>query len=397
MFLDRHLDLVKSKRVGLITNQSGVDRNCRSLIDLFAQSPEIDLKAIYGPEHGVKGNAQAGEFVPLSTDDKFGLPVFSLYGQSQAPESEPIDNLDERMRSFDTMKKGKALETVMIKDVDVMVYDIQDVGTRIYTYIATMAYCMETCAECHVEFIVLDRPNLINGTDMEGPILDYPEYSSFVGLYPIPVRHGMTTGELARLFNDLYLKTRVNLTVIPMEGWTREMWFDDTLLPWVPPSPNMPTLDTATVYPGQVFLEGTNISEGRGTDQPFELFGAPWIDGYRLAQTLNALQIPGICFEGTSFTPTFSKYRDECCGGVQIKVMDRKVYNPFETTLFIIKEILETYPRDFKFYEDYFDKIMGNSTVRKELILGDSLEKILKALISDLDLFAETRTPFLLY
>jgi len=397
IFLERHLNLVKSKKVGLITNPSGIDRYRRSLVDLFAQNSEIDLVALYGPEHGVRGNAQAGEYVHFYTDDTYNLPVFSLYGQLQKPESDMFEKLDDLMRTFDTLKSGKVLEEAMIKDVDVMVYDIQDVGTRIYTYTATMAYCMETCAENDVEFIVLDRPNPINGVDMEGPILEYPKHSSFVGLYPIPVRHSMTTGELARLFNDKYLTKKANLTIIPMEGWERDMWFDDTSLPWIPPSPNMPTLKTATVYPGQVFLEGTNISEGRGTARPFELFGAPWIKGDDLTQKLNALRLPGVRFKETSFTPTFSKYRGKLCNGAQIHVMERKEYKPFETTLFTIKAIQEDYPYNHKFHKDYFDKIMGNSLVRDKLIQGHSVEKILKTNNSELDQFAEMRTPFLLY
>ncbi|PMP94175.1 MAG: DUF1343 domain-containing protein, partial [Candidatus Aminicenantes bacterium] len=263
VFLEKHLDLVSGKKVGLITNPSGVDRQFNSTAWLFKKNPKINLVALYGPEHGVRGNAQAGEYVPFYFDDKFQLPVFSLYGQSFRPEAGMLKNIDEYMRSFDTQYEGKIPEKNMIKEVDVLIFDIQDVGIRVYTYLATMAYAMEACAETGIEFIVLDRPNPINGIIMEGPILQYPEYSSFVGVYPIPLRHGMTLGELARLFNDRFQKKKAKLTVIPAEGWKRDMWFDQTGLPWVMPSPNIPTLDTATVYPGQVFLEGTNISEGR--------------------------------------------------------------------------------------------------------------------------------------
>jgi uncharacterized protein YbbC (DUF1343 family) len=239
--------------VGLITNPTGVDSNLESTIDLFYNNQEINLVALYGPEHGVRGNAQAGEYVSFYIDDKYSIPVFSLYGQSRKPEAGMLKNIDEYMRSFDTVKTGKILETSMVERSDVLIFDIQDVGTRIYTYIATMAYCMQACAENDADFIVLDRPNPINGEDLEGPILEYPEYSSFVGLYPIPVRHGMTVGELAELFNDKFLEEKVNLTVIPMQGWEREMWYDETSLHWTVPSPNMPTLDTATVYPGRSF------------------------------------------------------------------------------------------------------------------------------------------------
>jgi len=260
-----------------------------------------------------------------------------------------------------------------------------------------MAYCMQACAENDVDFIVLDRPNPINGEDLEGPILEYPEYSSFVGLYPLPVRHGMTVGELAEFFNDKFLEKKVTLTVIPMKGWEREMWFDETSLPWVIPSPNMPTLDTATVYPGQVFLEGTNISEGRGTTKPFEVFGAPWIDGYELTKKLNKLNLAGIKFREAWFSPTFSKYKGEQCGGAQIHVTNRKQYRPFESSLHIIKTVMNMYPSHFKFHNEYIDKIMGTSKVRQALEKGIDVKDIIKSYQQELDSFAELRKPYLLY
>jgi len=278
-----------------------------------------------------------------------------------------------------------------------MIFDIQDVGTRIYTYVGTMAYCMQTCAEAGIDFIVLDRPNPINGVILEGPILEYPEYSSFVGLYPIPVRHGMTVGELAKLFNDKFLETRVNLTVIPMQGWKREMWYDETFLPWVIPSPNMPALDTATVYPGQVFLEGTNISEGRGTTKPFEVFGAPWIDGYELARRLNGLNLGGVKSREAWFTPTFSKFKGELCGGAQIHVVDREVYRSFKTSLHIIKTVMSMYPNHFKFYKEYFDKIMGTSKVREALEKDMDVVEIKENYKEELNNFSELRKSYLLY
>ena len=219
VFLENHLDLVKGKRVGLITNPTGVDSHLKSTIELMYSNPQINLVALYGPEHGVRGNAQAGEYVSFYMDEKYKIPVFSLYGQSIKPAAGMLQNIDEYMRSFDTENTGKIPESSIVERVDVMIFDIQDVGTRIYTYIATMAFCMEACAENGVDFIVLDRPNPINGIDMEGPLLQYPEYSSFVGLYPIPVRHGMTVGELARFFNANYFKKKANLTVIPLQGW----------------------------------------------------------------------------------------------------------------------------------------------------------------------------------
>jgi uncharacterized protein YbbC (DUF1343 family) len=396
-FLQNHIDLVSGKRVGLITNPSGVDSKLHSLIDLFFKNPSIELAALYGPEHGLSGSAHAGEYVPFYVDEKYKLPVFSLYGQSLAPDPGVFRDSDAHMRAFDTVAEGKLLEKSMIEGVDVLVFDIQDVGTRIYTYAATMAYCMQVCAEYGLEFIILDRPNPINGKDMEGPVLEYPEFSSFVGLYPIPVRHGMTIGELAQLFNNQFLKRSANLKVIPMWDWKRELWYDQLSLPWIAPSPNMPTLLTANVYPGQVFLEGTNISEGRGTKNPFELFGAPWIDGNVLEKELSQLHLPGVSFRREQFTPTFSKYEGELCGGVQIQVTDRNTYRPFDVVLHVIKAIKDRYPEQFLFHTDYFDKIMGTKSVRQDIEKGKKIVKIMKGYESQLDEFAKLRKAYLLY
>ncbi len=397
VFLEKHLELVRGKKVGLITNPSGVDRQLRSTARLFKENPEINLVALYGPEHGVRGNAQAGEYVPFYFDEKFGLPVFSLYGQSLKPHPGMLKNIDEYMRSFDISSEGKRPDKQMVEEIEVMIFDLQDVGTRVYTYVATMAYAMEVCAELGIDFIVLDRPNPINGVLMEGAILKYPEFSSFVGLYPIPQRHGLTAGELALMFNDRFLKKKVRLTVVPAEGWKRAMWFDQTGLPWVLPSPNMPTLETATVYPGQVYLEGTNLSEGRGTTRPFELFGAPWIDGYILAEKLNQLGLPGVIFREAWFTPSFSKYRGELCGGAQLHLTDREAFRPFLTSLWIIRTIMDLYPGQFSFYPDYFDKIMGNSEIRLALQAGQSPEDIVRGLEEGLKNFEKIRQPYLLY
>jgi len=396
-FLSNHLELVKDKKIGLITNQTGVDSQLNSLIELFHENPGIDLVALYGPEHGLYGNSQAGEYISFTKEKKYGLPVFSLYGQSMKSDSGGLKDIDESMRSFDTIADGKLLEDSMIKGVDVMVFDIQDIGTRIYTYIATMAYCMQICAEMDIDFIVLDRPNPINGKVMEGPILEYPEFSSFVGLYPIPVRHGMTTGELAHLFNERFFTKKVDLTVISMKGWTRSMWYDQTGLPWIFPSPNIPALQTATVYPGQVFLEGTNISEGRGTKKPFEQFGAPWTDGQELTRNLNELTLPGVKFRETCFLPNFSKFRGEMCNGAQLHVLDRTLFQPFITTLHIIKTIREMCPYQFQFHEEYIDKIVGSTSIREAIERGDSVDDIIREYTSQLKVFANLRQEYLLY
>ncbi|MDH5468247.1 MAG: DUF1343 domain-containing protein [Candidatus Aminicenantes bacterium] len=402
VFLEKHLDLVEGKRVGLVTNPTGVNSRLETSVDLFYKNPKINLVALYGPEHGVRGNAQAGEYVPFYIDTRYdipeySIPVFSLYGQSLKPAKGMFKDIDEYMRSFDTQKVGKIPEHSMVESIDVLIFNIQDVGTRIYTYVATMAYCMEASAENDIEFIVLDRPNPINGISMEGPLLEYPEYSSFVGLYPVPVRHGMTMGELANYFNDKFLQKKASLTVIPMQGWRREMWHDETSLPWIIPSPNMPALDTATVYPGQVFLEGTNVSEGRGTTKPFELFGAPWIDGYSLTKELNRLNLPGVKFREAWFTPTFSKYKGELCGGAEIHVVDRNQYRSFDSSLFIIKTILEMYPENFKFHTEYFDKIMGTSKIREAIEEGTEVRDIVSIYQEELSRFSKQRESYLLY
>jgi len=399
VFLESRLDLVKGKKVGLITNPTGVDGRLKSDIDLLRQSGEVELVALYGPEHGVRGNAQAGEYIPFYFDDKYRIPLFSLYGQSMKPDPGMLKNIDEYMRSIDTDAKGlgKIPEGAMIKDVDALIYDIQDVGTRVYTYAATMAYAMQAAAQNGIAFIVLDRPNPINGLDMEGPVLEYPEFSSFIGLYPIPERHGMTVGELALMINERFLEKKADLTVVPMQGWRREMWFDETGLPWVIPSPNMPSLDTATVYPGQVCLEGTNVSEGRGTTKPFEMFGAPWVDGFELARKLNGLGLPGVYFREAWFIPSFSKFSGEQCSGAQVHVTDRNSYRPFETALYVVKTIREMYPDKFQFHADYFDKVMGTARVRGALEQGTDVQGIIRSYKEGLTRFAEDRTPYLLY
>lgn len=397
VFLENHLDLVRGRRAGLVTNPTGVNSRLVSDLELFYRHPEIDLTALYGPEHGVRGNAQAGEYIPFTFDSQYGLPVFSLYGQTHKPAPGMLKNIDQYMRSFDTQDAGKIPDQTMIRDIDVMIFDIQDVGTRIYTYIATMAYCMQRCAQAGIPFIVLDRPNPINGISISGPVLEYPEYSSFVGLYPIPVRHGMTAGELAQMFNDLFLETPVDLHVIPMKSWKRDMWFDETGLPWIIPSPNMPYLKTAAVYPGQVFLEGTNISEGRGTTRPFEFFGAPWIDGRILADALNSLQLSGVRFREAWFTPVFSKYEGELCGGCQIHVIDRDQFEPLKCTLYIIETIKKIYPEEFEFHPEYFDKIMGTRLVREALIQGLAVPEIIQGFQPDIETFRKLRTEYLLY
>jgi len=377
VLLKDRLDLIKGKHVGLITNPTGVDQNLNSDVDVLFHHPDVHLVALYGPEHGVRGSEQAGDYVPYYIDEETGLPVYSLYGKTQKPTPD------------------------MLKNVDVLLFDIQDVGTRFYTYIYTMALAMQAAAENGIPFIVLDRPNPIGGDKVEGPVLD-PAYASFVGMYPIPLRHGMTVGELAELFNREF-HIGADLTVVKMKGWKRSMLYDETSLQWVLPSPNMPTLDTALVYPGAALIEGTNVSEGRGTTRPFELIGAPFINGMRLADKLNDLHLPGVRFRSAYFTPTFSKFQNQLCGGIQIHVTDRAVYQPVLTGLAIVKTIHDLYPDDFAFREEnadgvsYFDQLIGNGWVRRDIENGVALSAIVKKWQADLKAFNKTRAKYLLY
>lgn len=397
VFFEKHLGLVRGKRVGLITNPTGVGRDLVSIVEKFRAHPDVKLVALYGPEHGVRGNAQAGEFVDFFRDEHFSLPVFSLYGQALKLPIAPLADIDATMRDFDTQHTGKQVERGMLDGIDVLVFDLQDVGTRVYTYVATMAYAMSAAADAGIPFVVLDRPNPINGVALEGPILEYPRHSSFIGLYPIPLRHGMTTGELAQLFNAKFLPKKCALTVVPLEGWQRRDWFETTGLPWVIPSPNIPTVDTATVYPGQVLLEGTNLSEGRGTTKPFELFGAPWLDGYVLARELNAQAIPGAFFREAWFTPTFSKFAGERCGGCQLHVTDRERFAPVAAVLTLLSVVQKLGGAKLELHADYFDKVMGTSGVREAFERGAPSGQIVAAWQPGLADFTQQREPFLLY
>ena len=397
VLFEKQLKLLRGKRVGLITNPTGVDGALVSIIERFRVHPELKLAALYGPEHGVRGNAQAGEFVDFYNDAHFGLPVFSLYGQALKLPTQPLKNIDALMREFDTQHTGKTVEHTMLRGVEVLVFDLQDVGTRVYTYIATMAYAMRAAAEVGIPLVVLDRPNPLGGVAMEGPILEYPQHSSFIGLYPVPLRHAMTAGELARLFNAKFLERKCDLTVVSMEGWRRSDWYDATGLAWVVPSPNMPTLDTATVYPGQVLLEGTNLSEGRGTTKPFEFFGAPWIDGYVLARELNALGLAGAMFRESWFAPTFSKWADERCGGCQLHVTDREAFRSVTVVLALLAVVRRIYGAKLELHADYFDKVMGTSAVRVAFERGENYAEIAAQWGGGLAEFARMRAEFLLY
>ncbi|SEI86654.1 Uncharacterized conserved protein YbbC, DUF1343 family [Bhargavaea ginsengi] len=370
VLLDEQKHLIEGKRVGLITNPTGVDKGLNSIVDLLHNDPDVELTALYGPEHGVRGDAQAGQYVEYYIDEVTGLPVYSLYGQTRKPTPEMLEN------------------------VDVLVFDIQDVGTRFYTYIYTMALAMEAAEEQDIPFIVLDRPNPLGGEKVEGPVLD-PEFASFVGQYAIPLRHGMTVGELAKLFNAEF-GIGAELTVVEMKKWKRKSYFDETGLPFVLPSPNMPTLETALAYPGTALIEGTNVSEGRGTTKPFELIGAPFINSTELAAELNALELPGVSFRAASFTPMFSKHADTLSHGIQVHITDRDDYKPVETGLHIVKTIHDLYPEDVTL-TSFFDNLIGNGWIREGIENGMSVEEMKAEWEEELKAFKDVRKRYLLY
>jgi uncharacterized protein YbbC (DUF1343 family) len=372
---------LRGERVGLICNQSSVDHYFRHVADLFHEHKEINLTALFGPQHGIRGDVQDNMVeTGHAVDSVTGLPIYSLYSETREPTEE------------------------MLEKVDVLVFDMQDVGCRIYTFIYTMANCMRAARRYGKRVLVCDRPNPITGEGVAGNILEL-EFASFVGQYPIPTRHGMTVCELARLFNEEF-GIGCELETVTMEGWRREDWMDETDAPWVLPSPNMPTLDTATVFPGTVHLEGTQMSEGRGTTRPFEIIGAPYIDATRYAGALNDLELPGVYFRACGFQPTFQKHAGQPCGGVQIHVLDREAFEPVMTGVATVLVAHELYPEHLRWkeppYEYVFDKnpfdvIAGTNKLRAAIERGDSLETIVASWQKGLDEFKKSRTRFLLY
>ena len=321
---------LKGTRVGLLVHPASVNRKLEHAVNLFIKSKKLDLQAIFGPQHGIRGETQDNMVEWKGFRDAHTkLPIFSLYGHTRKPEPS------------------------MLKDIDVMVIDMQNVGSRYYTFIWTMELCMQACLEMNKSVVVLDRPNPIGGHITEGPVLD-TTYASFVGLRPLPVRHGMTIGEIGNyLRNEFY--PYLNFHVIPMQGWKRKIWFNDTGLPWVMPSPNMPTLDTATVYPGTCLLEGTNLSEGRGTTRPFEIFGAPFIDPEILVSHLNQFRLHGVVFRPMYFQPTFQKHAGKLCRGAQIHIVNREKFKPFKTGIAILKIIHDLYPEHFEWKQPPYE------------------------------------------
>lgn len=372
---------LRSARVGLVAHPASVDRRFEHAIDIFLRSKKFRLTTLFGPQHGILGQTQDNmiEWEGFR-DPATGLPVYSLYGKTRKPRPE------------------------MQADIDVLAFDLQDVGSRYYTFIWTMDLCMQACRETGKTVVVLDRPNPINGHNTEGPVLN-PEFASFVGLKPLPVRHGMTIAEIGNYLHKSYYPS-LDFRVIPMRGWKRTLWFDQTKLPWVLPSPNMPTLDTALVYPGMCLFEATNVSEGRGTTRPFEIFGAPFIHPETMVKVLKEFKLPGVAFRPLSFQPTFQKHANVLCGGAQIHVTDREKFRPFKTGAAILKAIHNTYPRDFKWKEPPYeyeeinlpiDILAGSNRLRKDIEAWKDINEMEAWWKEETKAFEKIRKKYLLY
>lgn len=363
---------VRGKRVGLITNHTGIDRARTPDIDLIAQHPDLKLVALLAPEHGIRGNVMDGEHIQDEVDAKTGVPVYSLY-----------------------LSEDRAPTPAMLRDVDVLVYDLQEVGGRTWTYVSTMALAMQAAKAKGIPFVVLDRPNPIGGEIVEGALL-VPRFASFVGMYPIPARHGMTVGELATLFNQKH-GIGANLIVARVANWRRSQWQDETGLPWVNPSPNLRSLAALTSYPGTVYFEGTIVAEGRGTDRPFEQVGASWLDAPRVAAIMNAKQLPGIRFEAVTLPmePTARKFPGQAIPGIRFVVTDRQAYRPVRTALLLIDEIRRQHPADFAWTRT-IDRLTGSDRVRLA-IEGGRLLPLLDEWDREAEEFRKARKPYLLY
>lgn len=382
LLFERHASLIKGKRVGLITNHTALLSNGMHLADALKKEPNVTLTVLFGPEHGIRGDAPDGRTIHDTLDASTGVPVYSLYGKINKPTPE------------------------MLKDVDVLIFDIQDVGARFYTFISTMFLGMEAAAEQKIPYLVLDRPNPITGTRIEGP-LRVDSLKTFVGWVPIPTAHGMTVGELATMANnERWLKDGITaaLTVVKMEGWKRSQWYEQTGLEWIKPSPNMISVNTAVVYPGMCIVEGLNVSEGRGTMMPFEQIGAPWIDGAMLAKELNARKLPGVRFEPVQFTPveipgtaSNPKYKGRSCGGVRLTVTDRGSFASVRTGLSVVHAIRMLHRDSLTFRERGFDRLAGTPVIREMLLRGASVNEIEQHWEKELAAFRERRIASLLY
>jgi uncharacterized protein YbbC (DUF1343 family) len=359
VLITEKLEIIKGKKVGLVTNHTGVDRSGKPNFEILMKLSDVDLKAIFAPEHGFYGNVSRGQIVDDQEQD--GLPViYSLYGKTQKPTLEMFDSLD------------------------LIIYDIQDVGARFYTYISTMGLVMEAAGEAKIPIIILDRPNPLGGKNSDGPIM-LQQYTSFVGMYPIPIKYGLTPGELATMIiGEKWIGTIPELTVVEMEGWKRNMLFFDTGLPWVQPSPNIPDIETAIRYPGLCLVEGTNVSEGRGTYHPFKYIGAPWINAQQLTVIMNNLNLTGVIFESVSFTPVSipgrsenPKYKNKECFGVHVIITDKLKYRPVQTGVQLIRTIKKLYPEEFE-WNDFIYKLWGIDSLLEYDSRDDGFKQLAK-------------------
>jgi uncharacterized protein YbbC (DUF1343 family) len=380
---DQTFQLLRGLRVGLVTHPAAIDSRLRHSSELLAKAPQVRLSALFGPEHGFLGQAQDLVTVAGSQDTPFGVPVHSLYGDaidSLRPTAEQLHNLDA------------------------LVIDLQDIGSRYYTFQATMLFCFEAASQRRLLTVVLDRPNPLGGVKVEGPALQ-PGFESFVGIHPMVTRHGMTIGELARMYKA-ERGLAGELQVIPCEGWRREMEFDQIGLPWVLPSPNMPTLETAFVYPGQCLVEGTNLSEGRGTTRPFELCGAPWLDPQKLCQRLEDEALPGGACRPCWFRPTFQKFAGQTCGGLQIHILDRDAFQPVRTGLAILAAMRDLSGNHFAWRREPYefvadrpaiDLLFGSDRERLALEAGRPPGEVAADWVNEEEAFRRRRRPFLIY
>jgi uncharacterized protein YbbC (DUF1343 family) len=379
--LEEEMKLLKNVRVGLICNQASVNHSFQHSADLFYKNSNINLVALFGPQHGIRGDVQDNMIETSHTIDKLtGLPIYSLYSETRQPTEEMLSGLDG------------------------LVFDLQDVGGRVYTFIYTMANAMKSCAAYGKKMIVLDRPNPIGGLAVEGNTLELG-HESFVGQFPVPMRHGLTVGEIARLFNEEF-NINCDLEIITMDNWSRKDFYDETDAPWVMPSPNIPTVDTTVVFPATVYFEGTEVSEGRGTTRPFEIVGAPYIDADDYAEALKSLALPGVIFRPINFLPTFQKHANQTCGGVFIHVTDRQAFEPVITGLAMVKTVFDLYRNDFKWkstpYEYVFDRnpfdvIAGTTKIREMFEMGVHVNDIKLSWQTDVNEFNRIREKYLLY
>ena len=378
MLLNQRRELVQGKRIGLVTNPTSVDRDLVSTFERFHEYADLKLAALFGPEHGVRGLAQAGDAITSAVEPTTGIPEYSLYGETRKPTA------------------------AMLTGLDVLVYHLQVAGSRFFTYAATLVNVMEAAAEHGLPVIVLDRPNPLGGEKVEGGVLDMA-YRSFVGIAPIPVRHGLTIGELAAFCNQR-LGIGCDLTIVTMDGWRRSMWYDDTGLPFVALSPNLPTLAAVTLYPGACFFEGTNLSEGRGTTRPFEYVGAPWLDAAALARDLNGLGLPGVRFRPFDFLPVSSKHQGVACHGVQVYVTNRSIFRPVETGVHLLDQTRRANPDAFEWVSPtaepgryFIDLLAGGETLRAHLDAGRPVAELAARWAEDAKAFEVTRRGYLLY